>query len=342
MKLDPNFNRLVKTLNRQQEDRVPILELIVDTEIKSAFLGRKVSSIKDDIEFWYRAGYDCATVYPGSPSIWFYNSDRLDTVINDDSSEDGTRRWASEGKGIIKDWADLEKYPIPTIDEIDFKYFDDANMHLENGMGIIGAWGDIFTYAWEAMGFQEFAYALFEREDFVAHVFNQLGILALKIYEVLVSYDSVKALWYSDDLAYRTSFMVSPKVYRKHLFPWLKKIGDLSHSTGRPFIFHSDGLLWDVMEDIIGCGFDSLHPIEPLAMDILEVKRKYGDRLSLVGNVDVDLLTRGTEDEIRQNVQKLLKDIAPGGGYCLGSGNTVPNYVSIENYKAMIEEALKS
>ncbi len=342
MKPDPNFNRLLTTLLRGQEDRVPILELIVDTEIKSAFLGRPVSSVADDIEFWYKAGYDCATVYPDSPSIWFYNPDRLDTVIADDYTESGSRRWASEGKGLIQDWSDLEKYPLPNIEEIDFSYFDHANKYLYQGMGIIGGWGDIFTYTWEAMGFQEFAYALFEREDFVSHIFKQLGKLALQIYEVLLSYDSVKALWFSDDLAYKTNLLVSPVVYRKHLFPWLKQIGDLAHSAGRPLLFHSDGLLWEVMDDLIGCGVDALHPIEPITMDIREVKRRYGEKLCLIGNVDVDLLTRGSPDEVRQEVRNLLRDVAPGGGFCLGSGNTVANYVRLENYQAMIDEALHS
>jgi uroporphyrinogen decarboxylase len=74
-------------------------------------------------------------------------------------------------------------------------------------------------------------------------------------------------------------------------------------------------------------------------MDILEVKRHYGDRLCLVGNVEVDTLSRGTPEEVRDEVRTLLREVATGGGYCIGSSNTVPNYARLENYKAMIEEA---
>jgi uroporphyrinogen decarboxylase len=242
---------------------------------------------------------------------------------------------------LIGGWTDLERYPLPGIDEIDFSYFETASKVLPDGMGLIGAWGDIFTYTWEAMGFEVFCYALYEQEDLVAHIFQQLGELAIQIYERLVSYNAVKALWYSDDLAFKTSLLVSPKIYRKYLFPWVKKIGDLCHRTGHPFIYHSDGFLWPVMDDLVACGVNALQPIEPQVLDICEVKRRYGGNFCVVGNVDVDLLAAGSPEQVRRMVRWLLQNAGPGGGYCLGSGNTVPNYVRIENYQAMLDEAQK-
>jgi uroporphyrinogen decarboxylase len=325
-----------------QPDRVPLLELIVDTEIKAAYLGRPIANLVDDVEFWYRAGYDCITVYPEAPTIWFYDPSRTDTIVEDSSTASGSRRWASEGKGLIQDWNDLEQHPLPTLDQLDFSYFERAAHYLPAGMGLIGAWGDIFTYTWEAMGFEQFAFALLSRPEFVTHLFQQLGCLALKVCEALLSYETVKALWYSDDLAYRTGLLVSPDIYRQHLFPWLKQIGDLCHRAKRPYIFHSDGVLWKVMSDLAACGFNALQPIEPNAMDIREVKRRYGNYFCLVGNVDVDVLSRSQPEIVRQQVRALLRDIAPGGGYCLGSGNTVPSYVRLDNYCALIEEGLSS
>ena len=338
---NPDYNRLLVALRRGQADRVPLLELIVDPEIKEAYLGKPIISVTEDLEFWRMAGYDCATVYPASPSIWFYNPTRQVTIIDDDSSGTGKRRWASEGRGLIQGWADLERYPLPGIDDIDFSYFDVASKILPEGMGLLGAWGDIFTYTWEAMGFESFSIALYEQEDLVAEIFRQLGNLAVSIYERLVAYDSIKALWYSDDLAYKTGLLVAPRIYQKYLFPWVKKIGDICHRSNRPLIFHSDGFLWNVIPALIDCGVDALQPIEPQVMDIREVKKRYGQYLCVVGNVDVDTLTSGTPDEIRHIIHSLLRDVAPGGGYCLGSGNTVPNYSQLENYKTMLSEALK-
>ncbi len=338
----PDYTRLLTALQGGQPDRVPLLELIVDPEVKAAYMGHPIASVADDVEFWLCAGYDCITVYPDAPTIWFNNPSRTETVLEDSHTFSGTRRWASEGKGLIQDWSDLEKHPLPRLDQLDFSYFENAGRYLPSGMGLIGAWGDIFTYAWEAMGFEQFAFALIQRPDFAAHLFQQLGRLAVQICEALLSYETVKAIWYSDDLAYRTGLLVSPAVYRQHLFPWLKQIGDLCHKAGRPYIFHSDGVLWKVMDDLAACGFNALQPIEPNAMDIREVKRRYGQIFCLVGNVDVDLLSRGTPEDVCRQVRSLLHDVAPGGGYCLGSGNTVPSFVNLENYRALIGEGFRS
>ena len=337
---DPDYIRLITTLRGGQADRVPLLELIVDPEVRAAWLGQPIRTIQDDIAFWHQAGYDCIAVYPGSPSLWFFLDDqRTDTIIADVHTASGRRRWASEGSGLIRDWADLERYPVPSVDEIDFSYFDAAGSLLPPGMGLIGAWGDIFTYAWEAMGFVEFSYALYERAEFVAHVMNALGRLAVQIVDRMLDYAVVKAIWYSDDIAYRNGFLVAPAAYRRYLFPWMKQIGERCWRANRPLLFHSDGVLWEVMDDLIACGVSALHPIEPISMDILQVKRRYGDRLAIVGNVEVDTLARGTPDLVRDQVRRLLREIAPGGGYCLGSSNTVPNYARLDNYRAMIEEA---
>ncbi|MBD3337901.1 MAG: nucleoside 2-deoxyribosyltransferase, partial [Candidatus Lokiarchaeota archaeon] len=89
------------------------------------------------------------------------------------------------------------------------------------------------------------------------------------------------------------------------------------------------------------CGVNAIHPIEPQAMDIRELKEKYGDTFCLIGNVDVDLLSRGSREQVIERVKYLIKEIAPGGGYCLGSGNSVPEYAIPENFAAMVETARK-
>jgi uroporphyrinogen decarboxylase len=130
---------------------------------------------------------------------------------------------------------------------------------------------------------------------------------------------------------------MSPEVLHKFFFPWLKKIGELAKMAGKPLLYHSDGILFDVMEDLISCGIDALHPIEPQAMDLAEVKNRYGDRLCLMGHIDVDMLCRGSKEEIRRQVRKNIEVAAQNGGYCLGSGNSIPHYVNFENYVAMLE-----
>ncbi len=95
-----------------------------------------------------------------------------------------------------------------------------------------------------------------------------------------------------------------------------------------------------VLEDIVAAGVDLLHPVEPKCMDIVAVKKAYAGRLALMGNVDLGYtLTRGTPEEVRQEVRFLIQHVAPGGGYLLSSANSVTNYVPLENYRAMLKAA---
>ena len=96
------------------------------------------------------------------------------------------------------------------------------------------------------------------------------------------------------------------------------------------------------MDDIIDCGFDGLNPIEPKAMDINEVKRQYGDRITIIGNIDLGYtLTRGTPEEVRDEVRQRIHDLAPGGGYAVASSNSVPEYVPLANFSAMRDATLE-
>jgi len=132
--------------------------------------------------------------------------------------------------------------------------------------------------------------------------------------------------------------MVNPKLLRQHLFPWYKEMNRIAHEKGRLVVYHSDGNIQDVIEDIIECGFDGLNPIEPKAMNINELKKKFGSRISLIGNIDLGYtLTRGTPEEVRAEVWQRIHDLAPGGGYAVASSNSVPEYVPLANSNAMRE-----
>jgi uroporphyrinogen decarboxylase len=118
----------------------------------------------------------------------------------------------------------------------------------------------------------------------------------------------------------------------------MEELASIAHQAGMPFILHSDGKLWQVLDDLVALGLDALHPIEPKAMDINTVKQRYGHRLALFGNIDLGYtLTRGTPDEVRAEVRRRIRDLAPGGGYAVGSSNSVTHYVPLANFNAMRE-----
>ncbi len=332
--LRPDIETLVNTLMRRESRYIPLAELGIAPSIKEKFIGRPVRSVKDDIEFWYRAGYDYIKL---QPSVRYLIGGKT-TELGDDA----TREWAAESDGLIKTWQDFNNYPFPEPEDVSYERFDQARNHLPDGLGIIGQYGDIFTLSWELMGLENFSFALFENPDLVKAVVDKVGFTILSMFEVMAQDEDIQILWYSDDIAFNTGLLMSPDVLKIYFFPWLKAIGKLAKESGKPLIYHSDGLLNNVLEDIIKCGVDALHPIEPKAMDIREVRLQVGQRLALIGNIDVgDILTRGTPERIREQVRQNIEWMDSYPGYCIGSGNSIPEYIPIENYKAMLDAAIE-
>lgn len=146
-----------------------------------------------------------------------------------------------------------------------------------------------------------------------------------------------------DDYANQHGTVMSPQHFREFILPYLKRSIDAAHDEGVPFIKHTDGNIWAILDDMVQAGIDALDPIEPAAgMDIGEVKAKYGDRIAVIGNVDCSfVLTRGTVEEVEEAVKETIAKASPGGGHILASSNSIHPAVKPENYKAMVEAARK-
>ncbi len=335
----PNISTLLTTLKRGKGSYVPLVELGVHPKIKERFIGRPIVTLADDVEFWHRAGYDYTKIQP----VADFNPGKIGLSEHLTYNDDGTlfRKWASEGSGVIASDEEFERYQFPRKEDFDYAKFDQVRALLPEGMGVIGQYGDIFTMTWEMMGFENFSMALYENPELVTRLNTTVGELVVSMFENMAAHPGVDALWYSDDIAYTNGLMVSPATLQQYFFPWLRRIGALARNHGKPFLYHTDGVLWDVFDEIIACGVDAIHPIEPKAMAIAEVKQKVGDRLCLIGHVDVDLLSRGTPEEVRAKVRQNIEEAGYNGGYCVGSGNSVPEYANYENYLAMLDETRK-
>jgi uroporphyrinogen decarboxylase len=136
--------------------------------------------------------------------------------------------------------------------------------------------------------------------------------------------------------------MLHPDFFREHVLPRHKKFAAASHGNGKPFIFHSCGKIEALLEDLIeDVRIDALHSFQDSITPIEEMHKRYADRISLLGGVDVDLLARGTTDEVRNRTRQILEACTPAGAIMIGSGNSVTNYCKIENYYAMIDETRK-
>jgi len=338
--LDPDFSRLEAVLRREEPDRVPLFEMEIEMPIQEWFLGREMECSADNVEFYIRAGYDYVPVVPAFLAPRLMSHSQAEGL----SDADRERTWITESEGIIKTVADVEKFPWPSAEDVDFSLFDEVAVLLPPKMKTLGilAPAAIFGNTSQAMGLENFSYALYEDVAVIEALFEILGSTYVEIAKRLTKAPRVGGVHMADDLAYGRGCLINPKVYRKYVFPWYKKIAGVLADAGLPLSFHSDGNLEQVLDDLADVGIKAIHPIEPLAMDIVDIKKRYGDRFCLYGNIDLEYtLTRGTVEEVEALVKKRIRQLAPGGGYAVGSSNSVPDYVKPENYRAMVEAVKK-
>ena len=335
--IDPDFRRFLTAVTGRIPDRVPLAEVLIDHEIKESFLGHSIDTVAADLEFWLNSGYDYIILgrrLAGYPPFW--EAATRDSYYDVQAPRVGPPR----GRGPVSNRQDFQAYPWPKPTEIDFGIFDDVERHLPPQVKCVRYLGPIFQLVWMLMGFEVFAFALRDDPGLVEAMFDRIGSIALVELEDALQRESVGAVWYLDDIGMKTGLMVSPSVIRRYLFPYMKIIGARCRERGIPFIYHTDGNVESVIPELCEMGVCALHPLEPLAMDIRQVKRQYGGELSLIGGIDLlSVLALGNPESVAREVRACVRDLAPEGGYCIGSSNSVTKDVPLDNFHAMVRAA---
>lgn len=332
----PDFARLRKVLLRQGEpDRVPFYELFADNEIMAHILGRPATSVEARIEFQTRLGYDYVT-------LWAKN---LDFPTSGQGAAQDTaalsraaRKFNLAAQGVIRSWQDFDAYPWPDPYQADYAEIDEAAGRMPDGMKAVILTGHVLEVPMILLGFEGLSLLSYDQPDLVAAVFDKVGRIFSVIYGDLATMDAVGAVLISDDLGFKTQTMMPPAFLRRHVFPWYRDYAATCHAGGKPVILHSCGNLAAIMDDLVACGIDAKHSFEDQILPVWEAKREYGKSLAMLGGMDMDFLCRATPAEVRARTRELLERCMPGGGYALGTGNSVANYVPVENYLAMLEE----
>jgi uroporphyrinogen-III decarboxylase len=184
----------------------------------------------------------------------------------------------------------------------------------------------------ESMGLEAFSIALFEDPDLVKEVHRRFSEWSAEVVENINKLD-VDFIWAYDDHADTRAPWVSPAMYEEFIQPYQKIVTD---RIRKPWVFHSDGNVLPILDNLLKLGMNGLHPIQPSAMDISLIKQKYGDKVCLIGNIDLDYtLTLGTEEEVEREVRDRIERIGEGGGYIISSANSITNYCKPENIRAM-------
>jgi uroporphyrinogen decarboxylase len=129
---------------------------------------------------------------------------------------------------------------------------------------------------------------------------------------------------------------------RKNVFPWHKKVVEALHTSGKPALLHSCGNLATVMYDIIDVmKCDAKHSYEDKIVPVEEAYERWGDRITILRGIDVDFVIRASQEEIYSRATALVEKAKIKGGYALGSGNSIPDYVPDRNYFTMISAVLR-
>ncbi|HET6428845.1 MAG TPA: uroporphyrinogen decarboxylase family protein [Phycisphaerae bacterium] len=147
---------------------------------------------------------------------------------------------------------------------------------------------------------------------------------------------------YNDDVACQRGLLISPPMWRRHVKPRMAKFCRLAREFGARLLYHCCGSPRAILDDLIEVGVDILNPVQPLAegMDPFELKRRYGDRITFHGGIDIQqLLPNASAAEVRAHTRRMIEVVGRRGGYILGPSHAVQSDVPTGNILAMIEEA---
>ena len=195
-----------------------------------------------------------------------------------------------------------------------------------------------FNHVWYLMGgMEEYLMAMYTEPQLIHAINDMVCEFHLAQARAAIS-RGADIVSLQDDYAFRQNAFIPREKFVEFCLPGIQKMADLVHSLGGRLLFHSDGKLDEFLDLIIDSGIDFLHPVEPLAMDIREVYRKYRDRVVICGTVDcAQTLTFGTPADVKKEVLGLLADLAPGGRYIMTSSNTIHSQVRPDTYRAMLD-----
>ena len=340
------YERFMAALRREQPDRVPVWELIVNEPTRSAW---GAQSLED---FAAQEDLDGITIFEDT-RVRAMSADEIKARVGHASDHP----YVEDEWGIVWGYTDDIPYPVtgpiagmedlrayaPPDPEDDFRLasLKSAVARFKGQRAIVFLTHDGFEFPHYLRGGMDRLLMDYVENPELAHALAEIALdykLRLMKKAIAMGADVIVS---GDDYAGREAPFMSPAHFGAFIQPYLKKSIDLAHDMGAPYIKHTDGNIWPLLDRMIDAGIDAIDPLEPMAgMDIGQVKARYGDRIAVMGNIDVtELLPHGSPQDVEHAVKETLAKAAPGGGYVLASSNSIHPGVRPENYRAMVQTA---
>ncbi len=339
MKSLTGLERMFTAIRLQKPDAVPTFETHIDSKVRDA--------IKPGLS------YDDFIEYMDLDAIVFTELGNDKYKVLDESRGLVRDKWGaikrfnagSELVSVfieapIKSDEDLKRYVPPDPDLFPgYKVLEEYVKRFKGKRAVIACLVDPFlAIKYSLFGEVEYYKAAKTNPDIIDRLHEIAGNYHLGWVKNCIDIGA-DIIFVTTDIATSVGPMLSPKDTERFIMPYNKKIIQYTKSRGIPCLRHTDGNIWQIFDILVDAGYDAIHPIDPVAgMDLGEVKEKYGNKICIMGNVDcAHLLTWGTTDEVRDAVQKCMKQAGKGGGYICTSSNTIHAAVEPDNYVAMVE-----
>ncbi len=349
----PDWEGLVDCiLRRGTPRRVHHIELFLDGEVQDAILEAHhlldgldaddpYAAQKKQVRLQRFLGYDYVRQGVEGLEMPLHRIQAGDTA---QLPREGGRSFVESTRGPITNWQEFEEYPWPDPHAATTLGLEWYERNLPDDMCVIASGGfahfaELLTWL---MGYETLCYALHDNRALVQAIADRLLETYTVVLARMLEFERVKITWGSDDMGFRSGTLISPKDLRTFVLPGHARMAAMSHASGRPYLLHSCGNLGAIMEDLIEqVKIDGKHSYEDTIETVQEAKARYGSRMAILGGIDVDFLCRSSAEQVRARVRATLDDCLPGGGYVLGTGNSVANYIPIENYLAMVDEGMR-
>jgi len=194
-----------------------------------------------------------------------------------------------------------------------------------------------FAASWYLCGMDVLMMSFVDNPDFADRLSEMVSDYYTRLFCLCIQ-AGADIIYLTDDYAFKTSTLMSREHFKRFVLPWLTRGVKAVHDAGGICIKHTDGDISGILDLIVDTGIDGLGPLEPAAgNNLVELRKTLGAKVALLGNVDVDLLSRGSIDDVRSVTQTLVRELGPRGGFILSSGNTITASVKPENFRAMVE-----